>query len=158
MRWESPRATEFRFGMEITMYIKGPTSLQRRASSHIAASTPYAHGYVAEKGIFFVNLQDLALHSDGERQATRLPCERAGPLPTSHCERVRPRFGDRATPRDRVRGLRPQSLKVTRTPCADRLNFRPTSVEMSLITTPCSLLRYTAVPPPATVMPAPAAA
>jgi hypothetical protein len=34
---------------------------------------PYAYGYVAEKGIFVVNLQDLALHSDGERQATRLP-------------------------------------------------------------------------------------
>jgi hypothetical protein len=50
-----------------------------------------------------------------------------------------------------------QLFRETCTPSADKLNLIPTSVAMSLITTPCSFLRYVAVPPPAMVMPAPAA-
>jgi len=68
----------------------------------------------------------------------------------------------------RAKGFAPAQLRRERpvclqffsaicTPSADKLNFRPTSVATSLMITPCSFLRYSAVPPPATVKPAPAA-
>src|SRR6266853_5944176 len=62
---------------------------------------------------------------------------------------VRPAIG--AASRKR---LTLQLASVTLTPFAARLNFKPTSVECSLITTPCSFLRYATEPPPATVNPA----